>query len=187
MIAPLRRRHRWTTAVLAVAVPVLYVVALAARPDEPVVVSLPPEWSPAPAGKVEADLGLLIEDPPVVVRARGDGSSDVKSWGLELEPIEPIARPKMLVYWSASPPTAGRLPEAATLLGGLAGRHARTFELPVAARGHAGTLVLYSLGHQEIVASAPLPAIGVAPAAESAVDAGAESAESDRPETEATP
>ncbi len=167
MIAPLRRRHRWTTAALAVALPVAYVVALAARPDEPVVDKLPPALAPAVAGPVDADLGLLIEDPPLAARTRGEGSR----WWLELEPVSAVVRPEVLVYWSPSPAKAGRLPADAYLMGGLAGARARAFELPAAALGNAGTLVLYSLGHQETVASAHLPPIGYAPMQE-AVGAG---------------
>ena len=63
MIAPLRRRHRWTTAALAVALPVLYVVALAARPEPPAVERLPAELAPPLPGEVESDLGELLTDP----------------------------------------------------------------------------------------------------------------------------
>ena len=161
MIAPLRRRHRWMTATFAVVVPVLYVVALAARPDEPVVARLPAALAEAAAGEAIDDFGELLADPAVVVRSRSDGSS----WWIELDPSGPIARPEVLVYWSRSSATAGRLPEDAYLIGSLAGDRARAFKLPEAALGRAGTLVLYSLGHQETVASTRVPAFGWAPAA----------------------
>ncbi len=165
MIAPLRRRHRLMTASLAVVVPVLYVVALTARPEETTAV-LPlalSEGSTADSGKagganpgdLDNDFGELFTDPRVVVRSRSDGTT----WWLELEPRQPITRPEVLVYWSRSAAT-GRLPEDAYLIGSLAGDRARAFELPQEALGRAGTLVLYSLGHQEIVASTRLPAFG---------------------------
>ena len=166
MIAPLRRRHRLMTMALAIAVPVLYVVALAARPDEPVTPQLPAALAPAPAGEVDNDFGELFSDPPIVVRSRTDGSRQRRAgvppkWWLELEPRAPLARPEVLVYWSKSPAT-DRLPEDAWLIGGLAGDRVRAFELPLEAMGLAGYLVLYSLGHQEVVASAELPAFGQA-------------------------
>ncbi len=154
MIAPLRRRHRLMTASLAVVVPVLYVVALTARPDEPVA-QLPAALASPPAGELDNDFGELFTDPQIVVRSRSDGTT----WWLELEPRRPIARPEVLAYWSRSAAT-GRLPEDAYLIGSLTGDRTRAFELPREALGRAGTLVLYSLGHQEIVASTRLPAFG---------------------------
>lgn len=155
MIAPLRRRHRLTVASLAVALPVLYVVALAARPDEPVVDQLPPALAEAAAGEVDQDFGELVTDPAVAVRSRTDGAQ----WWVELDPGAPIALPEVLVYWTPST-VADRLPEDAFLIGSLAGARARAHGMPRDALGRDGTLVLYSLGHQEVVASAPLPAIG---------------------------
>ena len=160
MIAPLRRRHRWMTASLAAVLPVLSVAALAARPDEPLAERLPSSLAAPAAGEVEADLGELLADPAVAVRARTDGAA----WRLELDPARPIALPEVLVYWSASPSAGGGLPEDAYLLGGLAGDRARSFALPADALGRAGALVLYSLGHQQVVASTRLPAIGRAAA-----------------------
>ncbi len=159
MIASLRRRHRLMTATLALAVPVLYVVALAARPDEPVA-ELPAALAEPPAGEVDKDLGELFTDPRVVVRSRSDGSD----WWIELDPARPIARPEVLVYWSRSSATAGRLPADAYLLGSLAGDRARAFTVPAGALGRAGSLVLYSLGAQEVIAATRLPALGWAPA-----------------------
>ena len=41
MIAPLRRRHRWLTAALLVAVSILYLLALLARPAPPKMETIP--------------------------------------------------------------------------------------------------------------------------------------------------
>ena len=41
MIAPLRRRHRWITAALLIALPVLYLLAILARPAPPVMEEIP--------------------------------------------------------------------------------------------------------------------------------------------------
>lgn len=162
MIAPLRRRHRLMLTTLAIVVPVGYVVALAARPDAPITPELPTALAGttvgATAGEVDHDFGELFTDPAIVVRAGSDGSR----WWIELDPRSAVSRPEALVYWSEAP-AADRLPEDAYLIGSLAGNRARTFTLPVEALGRAGHLVLYSLGHQEVFASASLPAVGHAP------------------------
>lgn len=159
MIAPLRRRHRLTTTLLAIVVPVLYVVALAARPDEPVA-ELPAALAETPPGNVDNDFGELFTDPAIVVRSRHDGAD----WWIELDPKRPVVSPETLVYWTRSSATAGQLPEDAYLIGSLAGDRSRTFAMPKNALGLAGSLVLYSLGAQEVVASTRLPALGRAPA-----------------------
>ena len=163
MIAPLRRRHRRMTAALALAVPALYVLALSGRPPEPVAETLPSALAgDPPPGEVVNEYGALFIGQAVAVRLRGGGSP----WWIELEPREPVTRPEVLVYWTPeTPAVADRLPADAFLLGALAGRRTLAFALPEDALGRAGQLVLYSLGHQEVVASAPLPAIGEPPAA----------------------
>ncbi len=138
MIAPLRSRHRWLTATLAVAVPVLYIVALAARPGEPVTERLPAALMEAPAGDVGDDFGELVTEPAVAVRSRTDGST----WWLELDPREPIVRPEVLIYWTPSSGAIDRLPGDATLIGGLAGDRARAFALHTALHGAAQHFLL---------------------------------------------
>ncbi len=156
MIAPLRKRHRRTVSALAVLVPALYVLALAARPDPPVVDALPPALADPTPGEVLSDYGALFTGQAIAARLRGDGAA---RW-VELEPREPVARPEVLVYWA--PGSEGgydRLGDGAVLLGALAGARPRAYPLPDAALGRDGRLVLYSLGHQEVVDSAPLPAV----------------------------
>ena len=61
MIAPLRRRHRRVTAGLALAVPVLYAVALAGRVPEPTVETLPSALAgDASPGEVVHDYGAVF-------------------------------------------------------------------------------------------------------------------------------
>lgn len=164
MIAPLRRRHRWLTAALLVAVPVLYVAALAVRPGEPVMAGLPEVLAAGPPAGAEVveELGEPFTDPPIAVRVRRGAAR----WWVELEPREPVARPEILVYWTPAGSAAGQLSPDAFLLGALADARARAFALPPAALGRAGRLVLYSLGHQEVVDAAELPAVGPPPAGE---------------------
>ncbi len=163
MIAPLRRRHRLWFPILAVVVPILYVLALAARPRPPIA-ELPAALAGSVDGELVRETEDLFGDHPVTTRVRrGDGG-----WQVELEPAAVIVRPEVLVYWSAS--AAGEsLPAEAFLLGSLAGVRARVFDLPTAALGRDGWLVLYSLGHQEVVGAAELAAVGEPAVVEPAV------------------
>ncbi|MEM7586764.1 MAG: hypothetical protein AAF560_25465 [Acidobacteriota bacterium] len=173
MIAPLRRRHRWMTAILAVVVLGLYVAALAGRPAAPRTSELPAARV-EPAGEVVAEYDDLFRH-PITTRVR----SSAAGWQLELTPSQPLAKPEVLVYWTSEGETGGPgLPADAFLLGALAGARPRTMTLPAAAQGRPGQLLLYSLGHQEIVDSGTLPAHGdaaiestlAAPIDESAVE-----------------
>jgi hypothetical protein len=152
VIAPLRRLHRIATVALACAVPPAFALAIAARPVPP------PGEIPAaladepPAGALAFERDDLWR--PLAIRTRlfaGDGAEPV----VELAPLADPARPDVLVYWSADA-AADHLPEGARWLGRLAGTTPRRFALPPEARGRAGRLHLYSLGHAQWLGSAAL-------------------------------
>ena len=157
MIAPLRRRHRVVVTLLLIAVPVGLVLALSARPPLPTTETLPNALADGPGsggGDVESydvfgELGIAV---------RGFHAAGAV---LELTPSQPLARPDVLVYW-AETAASDRLPTGAILLGALSDR-ARTYSVPATAASRAGHLVLYSLAHQEVVASGALPAMRSAP------------------------
>ncbi len=158
MIAPLRRRHRVMVTLLLIAVPVGLVLALAARPPVPVVEGLPAALAAGPGfGGGDVESYDVFGELGVAVRSYHAADGAV----LELTPAEPLARPDVLVYWSGET-ASDRLPDGAVLLGALSDR-ARTYSVPAAAAGRAGHLVLYSLGHQEVVASGAVPAMGAKP------------------------
>ena len=69
-----------------------------------------------------------------------------------MEPTGPLRAPDPLLYWSASP-AQGALPSDARLLGPLSAAPVQRFPLPA----ERGQLIVYSLGHAEIVAQGPLP------------------------------
>ena len=156
MIAPLRRRHRWLTTSLALAVPVLYVAALAGRQSAPTVDSLPADLT---GGSVEGTevvaAGIDFDGIPVSARLLRSAGG----WMIELEPREALAKPEVLAYWAGESAVDG-LPVDAHLLGAFGGTRSQLLAVPEAVRGKAGHLVLYSLGHQEVLASVALPAIG---------------------------
>lgn len=163
MIRRLRRRHRlWTTA-LAVVVPIGFVAALAARPARPVGEAA--AGSDMPRARAIADWSSIGELPI---------SGAIEPWRgariLALTPREPLARPDLLVYWSPGgapePPAGGALPPDVVLLGAL-GEAEERYRLPPGTA--AGTVVIYSLGHHEVVGS-----IAVAVAADPSTDTDAD-------------
>jgi len=148
MIAPLRRRHRSIFVVLAVAVPALFLAALAHRPVAPQVKKLATELvGTAPTAGRPLELFADYASSWVV---------DADGAHLTLEALAPLRQPDLLAYFSANAPTATHLPVAALLLGPVTWGQPRTFTLPKAAAG-GGHLVLYSLPHQEVTATAELP------------------------------
>ncbi len=74
-------------------------------------------------------------------------------WLIELEPREDPLQPDVLVYWAAGASGApDALPPAAQFLGRLAGTQVRSFALPSGSGMNPdGVLLLYSLGHQQVL------------------------------------
>jgi hypothetical protein len=151
VISALRRGHRVASIVLALVVPPCFALALASRPTLP------------PPGEIPA---ALVSDPPAgaLVEERADLWSPLAirtriyaSGVIELAPQVDLEQPDVLVYWSPEA-VRDRLPDGARWLGRLAGTSPRRFALPPDARGRAGSLHLYSLGHAQWLASAALEA-----------------------------
>ena len=155
MIRPLRRLHRWAITVLAVVVPVLFAVGLAARRPNPVS-ALPAALAP-PSSELVGVRSLGDLWPGLAVDARiGFDPADPSRRLLVLIPAEPLQAPDPLVFWSAER-TMASLPPSAVLLGGLAGAAPQTFQLPAAARPGPGFLILYSLAWGRVLAATALP------------------------------
>lgn len=151
MIRPLRQRHRITILVLAVVLPVLFAAGLVSRDAHILAGTLAPELSTRGDGfelvREEQGLWTTLQ---VTTRLGRRG----ETWVCELEPRHPLQQPDLLVYWCPGPVT-GELTGDSFLLGGL-GDGRRRFELPAEFGRLAGHLTLYSLGHGEVVAEAPL-------------------------------
>lgn len=156
MIAPLRRLHRRASVALAIAVPALLVAAIAARPGIPVNANLP---SSAHAAQVRATQRLVWSRPDIVssLDFTADGSTEVV-----LDAQSLAAEPGVLVFWletadTSDPPAAGRL------LGAVRGTGRQRIPLPAEAATRGGRLALYSLGHDEVIATATIDASGGQP------------------------
>ena len=156
MIAPLRRWHRRAFGVLAFVVPAILVAAIAARPEAPVNAALPSDSQPSP---VRAARQIAWSRPDVVssLELRTDGATEIA-----FDPQSLATEPSVLVYWldpddPSDPPAAGRL------LGAVRGTGRQRFLLPADAATRGGRLALYSLAHDEVIATATIVSTGGQP------------------------
>ncbi len=148
----LRRRHRFAFGFLALALPAGLVAGLAVRSDPPAA-GQQPEFDSSLSGRVLLESSELWGRLPLNTRISDPGGGLT----VELAPRRSLRRPALLLYWSAAASDSGRLPADSRLLGAFAGTHLQAFGLPREAAQVGGRLILYSLGHQEIVASARIP------------------------------
>lgn len=172
MIAACRRAHRRIHAGLWPVVFVLVAVALFTRRP----VDAPTDWpaflAEAERARATAASGAAAkrEIGPLWSRDDAFGAWPARlalfaDGTLELRPRRPLDRPELLLYWIPGAFTGDELPDDARLLGRVTGTHAQRFASPA----NGGSLVVYSLGHGAIVASARLePATPAAPSASSA-------------------
>jgi hypothetical protein len=154
MIRALRQRHRRTFAVLSASLPLVFAAALMARPEGMDSVPLPATFRPP-----------TLETPslpwPGTSPVLGDGFATVtgyrvdegKLW-LDLDIGELPAFPGLILYWLPSAvETGAALPDGARLVQPLASHVQRSVPLTPAALQADGWLALYSLGHQQIIAT----------------------------------
>ena len=175
MIAPLRRRHRqWMTG-LALLVPAVCALALWSRPPAPAGAG----GETSPVATSASSSARAIESLPGFRTAVREGGEAAQ---LEVEALEPLRQPDLLLYFSATPPSEA-LPGDAHLLGSVAYRQTRSYPLPATA-APGGHLVLYSLAHQAVVATG---ALGAVPGAAAPVAPMADSEGEATPEPESTP
>lgn len=167
MIAAHRRAHRRIHAVLWPLVAALGLAAWSARRP----VDAPTDWPgflAENAGSIRAAApSSNAPRAPLWTRDGAFGSWPVRlalfeDGRLELRPHRPLEQPELLLYWLPGAFSGDRLPDHARLLGRLAGPQTQRFLLPPDAMraedGDPGSLVVYGLGHAEIVASARLSA-----------------------------
>ncbi len=159
MIRPLRRRHLRVVVGLAMLVPAVYLTAIQARRPAALSEPLAPELAPTrSSGDARAVSTEEWPELPIDLRLLAAGAD---RW-IEIVAREELPHPDVLVYWSATEPTSGSLLTEAKLLGALAGDETRSYLLPQEAGESAGHLILYCLGHGELLGSRPVPAGGAA-------------------------
>lgn len=149
MILSLRQRHRRMFAVIGVLLPIAFVVGVAARRPVPNVAQLPPELA---AQTVES--GATVWERPdlfakvaVSVRLSRNAAGDLT---FACTATGDFAKPDLIVYWATGVASnLAVLPEAATLLGAFS---AGALRVPATVAVQEGSLILFSLADQEIVA-----------------------------------
>jgi len=145
MIRPLRARHRLVVSLGLVVLPALVVGAVLARRPVPVA-TVPPALTRLQGAGVDATWrGRVWASPPTDVSVFRDGERAL----LLIEPREDPGLPDLLVYRSSAPEAGTELPDDAVLLGRLDG----SSPVWVEAGDERGTLILYSLAHQRVVAA----------------------------------
>lgn len=144
MIARLRRRHLQVQGVLAILVAVGVILALSLRkeiPAGPVAAPLD-AFRPSEGQTLWESRAVFSELPSLVRLLEAAGRFSV-----EITPERDPLLPDLLLYWSPIDRSAV-LPTGAHFLGRLSGTQTRRFHLP---GSPAGSLYLFSLGHQRMV------------------------------------
>ncbi|MCB9758591.1 MAG: hypothetical protein H6739_02000 [Alphaproteobacteria bacterium] len=155
MNAQLRRRHQRALFALTAVLPVGAMLGLNLRAPEPVMDSLPAALSRQPAGDGPAlrQAADLWEGATWTTTVTSNGGPLV----VTLTGREPLRQPEPLLYWSAErPELGGALPRDAWLLGAVPDDPTLRFALPARVPAPQGWLLVYALGHSEVVARAPL-------------------------------
>lgn len=158
MIAKLRARHRMMFTGLALAVSPLLAAAFL--------------WRTEPASQVFPVHNVPDDAPRLTLTPAGDSGLELAlhAQGVVARLTQPLRKPDVLAYWSAQDATGVSLPDHVFLLGPVSARHDNFFPRqlwPEAANDGDGFLILYSLGHQELVSSTVIPALGFADAHDS--------------------
>lgn len=123
MIRPLRQRHLWMHAVLALAVALVLLQGIRLRAGIPADTKVP-------STSINSNAGQDFVD--VVVPAN-------------------LIKPDVLAYLCATAPEGKDLPVDAILLGSVSGSSGNRLALPSSMPIEARFVVLYSLGHQEVI------------------------------------
>ena len=165
----LRVRHRWTITLLALAVPLVLVAGITARPPLPLMENLPAldrgdgdgfETRFAEAVIVDVVIGAAT------IRASLYVSDDQPSrYAVQVAPANDraVAAGDVLLYWAreTSNSVGTSVPPNAYFLGALAGLEVRRFDLPAAAMSDKGRLLFFSLAEQRLLAESDVLSIRV--------------------------
>jgi hypothetical protein len=151
MIRPLRQRHRRIVIALGVTLPIVFCIGIAARRPVPSMASLPGQLGPFSHGSAATvwERSDLFAKAPIQARLLRESDRSGR-FALELSGPRDFVKPDLIVYWVAgSSKVVETLPNNALLLGTFS---LAVFTLPANIPSEDGSLVLYSLANNEIVA-----------------------------------
>jgi hypothetical protein len=145
---------------ITIVLPIVFVAGLVVRKPIPATENIPAA-SMAPSSV--AFTHLLFEktdlwpDLKITTRVYAD-QQPAEHLAVELHPQDYLKTPDMLIYWHLQPSIQTyKLPDDAYLLGALVGTQKLRSILPEPAITIDGSLMLYSLAHQKIIAAITLP------------------------------
>ncbi len=159
MIRTRRLIHRQLFLFLAFFIPAILFVGLAFRPD------VPPLSKPDLPLLIKAGFASNIPDNLTLIQVGehtfeiGIETDSSATSSLIIRSVNPLLKPDLLVYWIRETIKDNTLPEDAMLLGELMGTSFRHMTLPTAATTEEGSLVIYSLAHQEVFSQFLLPSV----------------------------
>lgn len=145
----LRQRHFYTFIILILILPLLVIAGLAARrlpqPIDRFPAALTTE-TPEPSGTF-VDLSCHWTGQSIATRI-----IKRESMMIELNVLQTIQEPDLLLYWNSEPSDDTSLPTQSHLLGSLANTGITRFPISsqIVTNGY---LLIYSLGHQEVISS----------------------------------
>jgi len=149
-----RRLHQGVFAALAVVIPSFLIIGILLRPQVPPVADVDRAlWrqagfpSPRTGALRVVDAGTHEFDVQTTVKDKAS---------LIIRPRTVILKPDLAVYWTPQSGASLKLAGDALLIGGLSGTSQRELTLPPAASQGNGTVIIYSVAHQEVVAGFPL-------------------------------
>ena len=155
MIRERRQVHRRIFSLLVVFVPALLIAGLLARREMPPAFQLDERLTNA--------AGLTISSATAPSRVTADSyefevsvdDSSAAGPVVTIRASTPVLKPDVLVYWTASDEGEG-LPADAILAGALSKDVSQKLTLPAEAAGGRGSILVYSLPHQEVLARIPM-------------------------------
>ena len=159
MIRTRRLVHRQMFFLLAFLIPALLFVGLAFRPD------VPPVSKPDLTLLTKAGFASTIPRNLTHIHVReqtfeiGIETDSPTTSSLIIRSVNPLLKPDLLVYWVPESIQNNSLPDKALLLGELMGTSFRHMTLPTAATTEPGSLVIYSVAHQEVFTRFTLPSL----------------------------
>ncbi len=159
MIRTRRLIHRQMFLLLAFLISAILFVGLVFRPD------VPPLAKPDLALLTKAGFASTIPKNLIRIQAGeqafeiGFATNFSTTSSLIIRSIHPLLKPDLLVYWIPESIQNHSLPEHALLLGELMGTSFRHMTLPTAPTTEPGSLVIFSLAHQEVFSHFTLPSL----------------------------